>query len=108
LIFPEEQRFVVKFLWLKGWESKTIHQEPISTFRDYAHRMSQIKIWLQRFRTEDLSCNDLTRAGPLPLTLGPQVEAFLQRYPFASARIIAKHFVTTVFPVKKFFRENWG
>jgi hypothetical protein len=41
-----------------------------------------------------LSCNDLPRAGRPSVTLGQQVEAFRQKYPFASARIIAKHFLT--------------
>jgi hypothetical protein len=32
----EEQRFVFKFFWLKGWGSKKIHQEPMSRLRDDA------------------------------------------------------------------------
>jgi hypothetical protein len=82
----------------------------MSTLGDDAYGLSQIKIGLQRFRTGDLSCSDLPRAGRPLLTLRPQVEAFLQKYPFASARIIAKHFLMTVSIVKeiKFFRENWG
>jgi hypothetical protein len=39
----EEQRFVVKFFWLKGWGSKKIHQELISTFGDDAYGLSHIK-----------------------------------------------------------------
>jgi hypothetical protein len=27
----EEQRFVMKFLWLKGWGAKRIHEELMST-----------------------------------------------------------------------------
>jgi hypothetical protein len=37
---------------------------------------------------------------------GPQVEAFLQKYPFASARMIAKHFLTTASTVKKSSERN--
>jgi hypothetical protein len=40
----EEQRLVVKFFWLKGWGSKTIHQELMSTLEDDAYGLSQIKI----------------------------------------------------------------
>jgi hypothetical protein len=69
----EEQRFAVLFFWLKGWGSKKIHQELMSTLGDDTYRLSQIKIWLRRFRTGDLSCGDLPHAGRPP-TLGPQVE----------------------------------
>jgi hypothetical protein len=42
----EEERFVVKFFWLKGWGPKKIHQELISTLGGNADRLSQMKIWL--------------------------------------------------------------
>jgi hypothetical protein len=72
----EEQRFVVKFFWLKGRGSKNIHQELMSTLGDDTHGLSQIKIWLQRLRTGDLSCSDLSRAERPPITLEPQVGDF--------------------------------
>jgi hypothetical protein len=104
----EEQRFVVKFLSLKGWESKRIHQALINTLGDDPYGLSQIKIWLQRFRTEDLSCGDLPRAGRPPLTLRPQVDAFLHKYPFISTRIIAKYFLTTASTVKDIHLRELG
>jgi hypothetical protein len=67
----------------------------------------QIKIELQRFRTGNLSCNDLPRARRPPLTLGPQVEAFLQKYPFARP-IIAKHFLTTAPTVQEMIQRELG
>jgi hypothetical protein len=54
-----------------------IYQELMSILGDDAHWLSQIKTWLQRFRTGDLSCSNLPHAGRAPLTLGPQAEAFL-------------------------------
>jgi hypothetical protein len=59
----EEQKCIVKFFRLKGWGSKKIHQRLISTLGDDAYGLSQIKVWLQRFRTGDLSCIDPPRAG---------------------------------------------
>jgi hypothetical protein len=73
----EEQRFVIKFVWLKGWGSTKIRQELMRALGDNAHAPSPIKIWLQMFRTGDFSCSDLPRAGGPSLTLGPQAEAFL-------------------------------
>jgi hypothetical protein len=45
--------------------------------------------------------------GPL-LTLGLQIEAFLQKSPFASARIIAKHFMTSASTVKEIPQRELG
>jgi transposase len=104
----EEQRFVVKFFSLTGRESKKIHQEVMNTLGDDAYGLSQIKIGLQRFRTRDLSCSDLPRAGRPPLTLAPQVEPFLQKSPFADVHIIGKHFLTTTSTVKEILQREWG
>jgi hypothetical protein len=80
----------------------------MSTLGDDAHGLPQIKIWLQRFRTGDLSCSDLSRAGRPPLTSGPQVEAFRQKYPFASTCIIANYFLTTSSTVKEILQRELG
>jgi hypothetical protein len=90
----EEQRFVMKFLWLKTWSAKRIHEELMSTLGDDSYRVSQIKIWLQNFGNGDLSCKNSPRSGRPLLTLGRQLEAFMQKCPFASAGVIAQHFLT--------------
>jgi hypothetical protein len=59
----EEQRFVMKSLWLKGWGAKKMHEEPMSTLGNDSYRVSQIKIWLQKFRNSDLSFKDSPRSG---------------------------------------------
>jgi hypothetical protein len=58
----EEQRFAMKLLWLKGWGAKKIHKELMSILGDGSYGVSQIKIWLQRFRVGDLSCKDSRRS----------------------------------------------
>lgn len=104
----EEQRFVIKYFWLKEWGAKKIHQELVSTLGDDAYGVSQIKIWLQKFRNGDLSCQDLPRAGRPPLTLGVQLQRFLEKYPFSSARAIAQHFFTTVPTIKDILQRELG
>jgi hypothetical protein len=54
------------------------------------------------------SFNDLPRAARPPLTSGPQAEAFLQKYPFASARIIAKRFLRAASAVKEIIQRELG
>jgi hypothetical protein len=104
----EEQRFVMKFLWLKDWGAKRIHEELMNTLGDDSCAISQIKIWLQKFRNGDLSCKDYLRSGRPLLTLGLQLEAFMQKYPFASARLIAQHFLTTVPTIKDILQRELG
>jgi hypothetical protein len=55
----EEQRFMMKFLWLKDWGAKRIHNELMSTLGDDSYGVSQIKIWLQKFRNSDLPAKTL-------------------------------------------------
>jgi hypothetical protein len=82
----EEQRFMMKFLWLKDWGPRRIYEELMSTLGDNSYQVFQIKIWFQKFSNGDLSCKDSPRSGRPLLTLGPQLEAFIPKYPFTSAR----------------------
>jgi transposase len=102
----EEQRFVMKFIWLKGWGAKRIHEELISTLGDDSYTVSQSKIWLQTFRNGELSCKDSPRSGRPFLTLESQLEAFMQKCPFASARVIAQHFLTTIATIKNILQRE--
>jgi hypothetical protein len=106
-IAKEEERFVAEFLCLKGWGAKRIHKELTSTLGDDSYRVSQIKIWLQKFRTGDFSCKDSPSFGRPLLTLEPQLETFMQKYPFTSARVIAQNFLTTIPMIKIFSRKSW-
>jgi hypothetical protein len=47
-------RICRQVFWLKGWASKKNHQELMAKLGDDASGLSQIKIWLQRFRTGNL------------------------------------------------------
>jgi hypothetical protein len=104
----KEQRLVMKFLWLKGWGAKRIHEELMSTLGDGSYRVSQFKIWLQKFRKGDSSCKNSPRSRRPLLTLRPQLEAFMQKYPFASTRVIAQHFFTTVPTIKDILQRELG
>jgi hypothetical protein len=98
----------MKFLELKGWGAKRIHDKLMGTLGDDLYAVSQIKIWLQKFRNDDLSCKDSPRSERPLLTLGPQLEAFMHKYPFASARVIAQHFLTTVPMIKDILQRELG
>jgi hypothetical protein len=42
----EEQRFIIKYLWMKDLGAKRTHQELVITLGDDADEVSQIKIVL--------------------------------------------------------------
>jgi hypothetical protein len=73
-----------------------------------SYRVSQIKTWLQKFWNRDLSYKDSPRSGRPLLTLGPQFDASVQKYPFASARVITQHFLTTVPTIKDILQRETG
>jgi hypothetical protein len=104
----DEQRFVIKYLWMKGWDTMRIHEELLTTLGADHDGRSQIKICLKRFKTGDLSCQDLPRAGHLLLTIGPQLKAFLEKYPFSSSRVIAQHFLVTIPTMKEILERELG
>jgi hypothetical protein len=104
----EEQGFVMKFLWLKDCGAKQIHEKLMSTLGDDSYRVCQMKIWLQKFRNGDLPCKHSSRSGRPLSTLGPRLETFMQKYPFASARVIAQHFLTTVPTIKDILQRKLG
>jgi hypothetical protein len=56
----------------------------------------------------DLSCKDSPRSGRPLLTLGPQLEAFMQKYPFAGAGVVAQNFLTTVPTTKDILQRDLG
>jgi hypothetical protein len=93
------------YLWMKDWGVKGIHQE-LGTFGDSASGASQIKIWFQKFRNSDVSCKDVRRTGQPPLTRGQQLKRFLEKYPFAGARVIAQHFLATVPTIKNIIQKE--
>jgi hypothetical protein len=67
----EAQRFLIKCFWMKNWGSKKIHQELVTKLRADVYGRTKIKIWLEKSRKGQLSCQDVPRTERPPLTLGP-------------------------------------
>jgi transposase len=66
-----EQRFIVKYFHLKGWENRKITTELEGTFQGSALSRATVKGWLRKFKSGDLSCLDENRPGKPPTILGP-------------------------------------
>jgi hypothetical protein len=51
-----EQRFVVKFFFLKSLSAKIVHMKIITVLGSAAYSLSQVKHWVARLKNGDLSC----------------------------------------------------
>jgi hypothetical protein len=88
--------------------TKRTNEELVITVGADAHARPQIKIWLRKFSNNESSCQDAPRTERPPLILGPKFAALLQKYPFASARVLAQHFLTRVPTIKEILQGELG
>jgi hypothetical protein len=103
-----EQRFVVKYFFIKRWDNKTITAELQITFHDSAMSNSTVKRCIRKFQNGDLSCDDdSSPARPMSI-FGPVRQTFLDRYPFSTARVISRHFCIFPSTVKEIGRRELG
>jgi hypothetical protein len=103
-----EQRFVIKFLFLKGLGAKAIHRELTTVLASTAYSLSQVNEWRARFATGDLSCQDQFRTGGPPHVLGKALSDFLEEFPFASPAIIAEQFNQSKSTIKENLQQELG
>jgi hypothetical protein len=82
----EERRKIPHYIFLDGEQGlKKIYHEPVAILRADVFGRSRVKIWRQKFRNGDLSCQDAPNTGRPILTLESQLAVFLQKYHFTSA-----------------------
>jgi hypothetical protein len=98
---------MVKYFFLKGHGSKLIHKELVSTLQNNAISLSILKNWFRRFKSGDLSCGDEKGPVRLLISLGPALQRFLKKFPFASARVMTGHFSVDRVPSRAFLIRNW-
>jgi hypothetical protein len=103
-----EQRFIVKFFFLKSLGSKKIRREFIAVLGSTAYSLTQIKEWGARFKAGGLSCEDKFRpAHPLHV-LAKSLSDFFEEFLFITAGIIVQHFNQSKPTIKKILqRELW-
>jgi hypothetical protein len=101
-----QQRFVIKFFWLRGYCSRQIHQELLATLGGDADSEDSVQYSVPRFPSGDTSCEDLSRLG-WPLTvLAEPFRLFLQDYHFASARMLSRHLNVCATTVKEILHRD--
>jgi hypothetical protein len=67
-----QQRFVIKFFWLREYRPRQIHQELLATLGSDAYSEDLVQYWVARFQSGDTSCEDISRPGkPLQIWQSP-------------------------------------
>jgi hypothetical protein len=103
-----EQRFVVKYLYIKGCRNNKITTELQTTFHDSAISNLTLTRWIRTFKNGDFSPDDDPRAGRAIPILGPVLRKFLDRDPVSSIKVISNHFRISPPTVKGILRQELG
>jgi hypothetical protein len=64
-----ERKVAMEYLFLKGYWSKLIHKELVSTLQANVMSLSTVKNGLRRFKSGDLSCGNEDRLGRCLISL---------------------------------------
>jgi len=103
-----EQRVVIKFLWLKGWGNRRIHQELTAVLHYNSLSITQVKEWLRKFKSGHFSCEDEDRPGRPLSVVGLSLHKFLSRHPFTSAKVLAAQFQMHPTTIKEVLNRELG
>jgi hypothetical protein len=103
-----QQRFVTKFFWLREYLPRQIHQELFATLGHETHSEDSVQYWVARFESGDRSCECTLRADRPLTNLAEPFRLARQDYPFASARVLSRHFGVCATTVKDLLARNLG
>jgi hypothetical protein len=103
-----EQRFVIKFLWMRGPVPSAIYQELQHTLGSTVYSEDWVENWVRGFVSGDTSCADLPRAGRPRTDLSEPLRKFLNDFPVANARMMSRQFSAHPTTIKESFGAIWG
>jgi hypothetical protein len=103
-----QQSFVIKSFWLREHRPRQIHQELFATLGSDADSEDSVQSWVARFESGDISCEDISRAGRPFTDLAELFCLFRQDYPFASVRMLSRHFGVCATTVKDILARDLG
>jgi hypothetical protein len=85
-----EQRFVIKFFWMRGLVPSAIYQELQHTLGSTAYSEDRVENWVRRFVSGNRSCFDLPWAGTPRTDLSEPLRKFLNDFPLATTRMMSR------------------
>jgi histone-lysine N-methyltransferase SETMAR len=104
-----EQRAVIRFLTLKGMNSRQIFSELQSVYGDQALHLPTVFKWHARFRDGRTELGDDPRSGrPQKSDLAEAISVMLEERPFTSCKFLARHFRIAKSTCTKILRKDLG
>jgi hypothetical protein len=103
-----EQRFVIKFFWMRGLAPSARYQELQHALGSTAESQDSVENWVQRFFSGDRSCADLPRVGTPRTDLSDPLRKFLNDFPFATARMMSRQFSSHLTTITEILRRHLG
>jgi hypothetical protein len=103
-----QERFVIKFVWLRKYRPRQIHQELLATLRCDTYSEDSVQYCVARFQSGDTSYEDISRPGKPLIDLAEPFRLFLQNYLFASVHVLSRHFNVCVITAKEILVRDLG
>jgi hypothetical protein len=103
-----EQRFVIKFLFIKDLRSKAIHSRLDAALAAVARSLTQVEEWIGRFKTGDSSCQDHCCTGRPSSDLAEALCNLLKEFPFAPSKFLAGRLVASKVTMARVLRNDLG
>jgi transposase len=104
-----EQRAVIRFLTLKGLHAVAIVAELRCVYKEDALAIATVKKWYKRFVEGRTSLCDSPRSGrPLSHDLAEAIASMLKEKPFASCKVLCRHFRIAKTTSLRIVHDNLG
>jgi hypothetical protein len=103
-----EQRFVIKFVWMRYRAPSGRYQKLQHTLGPTAYNEDSVENRLPRFVSGNTGYADLPRAGRSRTDLSGPLRKFLNGFPFATTRMMSRQFSAHPIMIKEIFRRYLG
>jgi transposase len=104
-----EQRAVMRFLTLKGLHARAIVAELRCVYKEDVLSLATVKKWCKRFVEGRTSLCDNPRSGrPLSTDLAKPITSMLKEKPFASYKVLCRHFRIPKTTCLRILHDNLG
>jgi hypothetical protein len=105
---PVEQQIILKNLFLKGVRYKITCRELCSVLGELTDSLLQTRDWIRGFKDTGLSREDEDRSRRPPPDLTDEIRQQLGKFPFMSAKVLAKHLNTLVSAIGRILKTHLG
>jgi hypothetical protein len=104
----DEQRYVMKFFFLRRKKSNTRHEKLPEALEEAALSRAMVERWCRRFKQANFSLDEESRPGRPLSDIDAAVSQFLKKEPFLSAHTFAKRLAIRPYTIKEILTRDLG